>query len=48
MINTYENVKILIKNKDYDKESMIKKLDIFLNFNRITLEQYIELAQMIG
>ena len=47
-MNTYESTKIMIQSGNYEKESMLKKLDIFLNFNRITLEEYQELVQMIG
>lgn len=47
-MNTYESTKIMIQTGNYEKESMLKKLDIFLNFNRITLEEYQELVQMIG
>ena len=47
-MSTYESTKILIQNGNYEKESMMKKLDIFLNLDRITIEQYEELVQMIG
>lgn len=47
-MSTYESTKILIQNGNYEKESMMKKLDIFLNLDRITIEQYEELIQMIG
>ena len=47
-MSTYESTKIMIQSGNYEKESMLKKLDIFLNFNRITIEQYQELVQMIG
>lgn len=47
-MSTYESTKILIQSGNYEKESMMKKLDIFLNLDRITIEQYEELVQMIG
>ncbi len=47
-MSTYESTKILIQSGNYEKESMMKKLDIFLNLDRITIEQYEELIQMIG
>ncbi|MBS5795083.1 MAG: hypothetical protein ACLUCH_06870 [Lachnospirales bacterium] len=47
-MSTYESTKILIQSGNYEKESMMKKLDIFLNLDRITIEQYEELIKMIG
>ena len=47
-MNTYESTKIIIQSGNYEKESMLKKLDIFLTFNRITLEQYTELINLIN
>lgn len=47
-MSTYESTKILIQNGNYEKQSIMKKLDIFLNLDRITIEQYEELVQMIG
>lgn len=47
-MSTYESTKILIQSGNYEKESMMKKLDIFLNLDRITIEKYEELVQMIG
>lgn len=47
-MSTYKSTKILIQSGNYEKESMMKKLDIFLNLDRITIEQYEELIQMIG
>ena len=46
-MNTYESTKIIIQSGNYEKESLLKKIDIFLNFNRITLEQYAELVTLI-
>ncbi|GAA0717261.1 hypothetical protein GCM10008905_02730 [Clostridium malenominatum] len=39
----YNALKNLIVNNRYEKEDMKNKLDIFLNLDRITLEQYTEL-----
>ncbi len=47
-MSTYESTKILIQSGNYEKQSIMKKLDIFLNLDRITIEQYEELVQMIG
>ncbi|WP_317368626.1 hypothetical protein [uncultured Tyzzerella sp.] len=47
-MSTYESTKILIQSGNYEKESMLKKLDIFLNLDRIRIEQYEELVKMIG
>lgn len=47
-MSTYESTKILIQSGNYEKQSIMKKLDIFLNLYRITIEQYEELVQMIG
>ena len=47
-MSTYESTKILIQSGNYEKQSIMKKLDIFLNLDRITIEQYEELVQIIG
>lgn len=47
-MSTYESTKILIQSGNHEKQSIMKKLDIFLNLDRITIEQYEELVQMIG
>lgn len=44
---TYMRIKKLITNGAYDKEDMMKKLDVFLLANRITEEQYQELIGMM-
>lgn len=44
---TYMRIKKLITNGAYDKEDMMKKLDVFLLANRITEEQYQELVGMM-
>lgn len=46
-MNTYESTKIMIQSGNFEKENMMKKLDIFLNFDRITLEQYQELMDIM-
>lgn len=43
----YNVCKKIILNGNYDKEDMLKKLDLYLLKNRITNEQYEELIQMI-
>ena len=47
-MSTYESTKILVQSGNYEKQSIMKKLDIFLNLDRITIEQYEELVQVIG
>lgn len=47
-MSTYESTKILIQSGNYEKQSIMKKLDIFLNLDRITLEQYQELVNSIN
>lgn len=44
---TYERCKKLIQNGSYEQEDMLKKLDVFLLADRITTEQYDELAGMM-
>ena len=46
-MNIYENIKILIESGNYQKEDILKKLDIYLLLNRITAEQYQELVNLI-
>ena len=45
---TYARLKKLITKGAYEKEDMLKKLDVFLMANRITEEQYQELIGMMG
>ena len=47
-MNIYENTKILIESGNYEKEDILKKLDIYLLLNRITIEQYQELVEMMN
>lgn len=44
---TYSRLKKLIENGNYEKESMMSKLDVFLLANRITSEQYNELVNLM-
>lgn len=44
---TYDYCRKVIKNGRYDKTDMADKLDIFLLNNRITQEQYSELAAAV-
>lgn len=44
----YARIKKLIEKGVYEKEDMLKKLDVFLLMNRITEEQYQELVGMMG
>lgn len=43
-MNTYVNCKTIIERGNYNSESMLKKLDVFLLNDRITEDQYNELA----
>lgn len=45
---TYERLKILIQTGNYEKGSMMTKLDVFLMADRITSEQYNELVGMMN
>ncbi|WP_250277201.1 hypothetical protein [[Clostridium] colinum] len=47
-MSTYESSKIIIQSGKYEKEDMLKRLDLFLNFKRITLEQYTELVNLMN
>ncbi len=44
---TYKLMKRIIQKGGYDKESTMQKLDVFLMADRITVEEYQELAEMI-
>ncbi|MDY4081154.1 MAG: hypothetical protein SOY97_05950 [Candidatus Metalachnospira sp.] len=44
----YKLVRKTIENGDYDKDSLIQKLDVYLLRNRITSEQYEELTGMMN
>jgi hypothetical protein len=46
-MTTYEMCKILIQKGRYEKNDMLRKLDIFLLGNRITEEEYKELVELI-
>ena len=45
---TYGLCKKIIAKGNYDKDELLNKMDIFLLNNRITQEQYNELAGMIN
>ena len=47
MSATCKMCKILIENKRYGKEDMLKKIDLFLLANRITEEEYKELINIL-
>ena len=48
---TYETIKICInrakRDNTLDKESWMKKLDMFMIMDRITVEQYEELTELV-
>ena len=44
---TYRNCKKVIENGKYEKEDMLEKLDVFLMGNRITIEEYKELVDLL-
>lgn len=43
----YKLMKVIILRGDYDKQDIMDKLDAYLAFSRITLEEYDELAGMV-
>ena len=45
---TYKLLKRIISRGNYDKESMMQKLDVFLLADRITTEEYQELVEMMN
>lgn len=45
---TYKLLKRIISRGNYDKESMMQKLDVFLIADRITTEEYQELVEMMN
>jgi hypothetical protein len=48
MMSTYEMCKILIQKGRYEKNDMLRKLDIFLLGDRITEEEYTELVELMN
>ncbi len=44
----FNMMKTMITRGTYDKEDMLKKMDVFLLNNRITEEQYSELIALMG
>lgn len=47
-MSTYAMCKVLIEKNRYEKEDMLRKLDVFLLGNRITEVEYKELTDMIN
>lgn len=45
---TYKLMKRIIEKGNYDKDSTLQKLDVFLMVDRITVEEYQELVEMIN
>ena len=45
---TYKLLKRIISRGNYDKESMMQKLDVFLLADRITTEEYQELVELMN
>ena len=45
---TYKLMKRIITKGGYDRESTMLKLDVFLMADRITAEEYQELAELMG
>lgn len=45
---TYKLMKRIIQKGDYDREGTMMKLDVFLMADRITVEEYQELVEMMG
>jgi len=44
----YRLMKVVILRGGYDKQEIMDKLDAYLAFGRITLEQYNELAALVN
>ena len=45
---TYKLMKRIIEKGNYDKDNTLQKLDVFLMVDRITVEEYQELVEMIN
>lgn len=45
---TYKLMKRIIQKGGYDRESVMQKLDVFLMADRITVEEYQELIELMG
>lgn len=45
---TYKLMKRIIQKGGYDREGIMMKLDVFLMADRITVEEYQELVEMMG
>ncbi len=46
-MNTYTMLKAKITQGTYDRADLLKKMDVYLMFDRITAEQYEELAALM-
>ncbi len=44
---TYINAKRVISNGYYEKERMLTLLDLYVSYNRLDMEQYQELMDMV-
>lgn len=44
----YKNIKKLIERDAFNKDDLLKKIDTFYLFNRITEEEYKDLMTMLG
>ncbi len=45
---TYKLMKRIIEKGGYDREKTMQKLDVFLMADRITVEEYQELVELMG
>ncbi|MBQ8708532.1 MAG: hypothetical protein IJ523_10635 [Succinivibrionaceae bacterium] len=45
---TYKLMKRIIEKGGYDREKTLQKLDVFLMADRITVEEYQELVELMG
>lgn len=44
----YKKIKLLIERDSFNKDDLLKKIDTFYLFNRITEDEYRELLSMLG
>lgn len=47
-MNTYENLKTIIKSGKKTKDQVLEMMDVFLMNGRITPDQYTELVALLG
>lgn len=45
---TYKLLKKVIESKLYDKSDLLKKMDVFLTFGRITQKEFEELSMLLN